>query len=153
MGRFTYDRDDAESILDAVIDAIESVRDGQPGERGALYSEVDPDALARVLASLRRSDQPDGIVEFPFDEYWVTVTAGGAIVVRREPDPRPPVVSSRDEFRAAIGGLLREAATNGVDVVGNWVAGGIDTPTGWDVDITEAGRDDHDRSSRTNGRA
>lgn len=153
MGRFTYDRDDAESILDAVIDAIESVRDGQPDERGALYSEVDPEALARLLVSLRRSDQPDGIVEFPFDDYWVTVTAGGTIVVRREPDRRPPVVSSRRAFRAALGSLLREAATNGVDVGGNWVASGIDASTGWDVDITEAGRDDHDRSPRTNGRS
>lgn len=153
MDRFTYDWNDAESILDAVVEAIESVRDGESGQVSALYSRVDPDALARLLASLRRSDQPDGAVEFPFDGYWVTVTAGGTIVVRRETDRRPPVISSPGDFRAALGCLLREATTNGVDVIGNWVADGIDAPIGWEVDITKAGQENPDRSPRTNGQS
>ena len=91
-----YQIGDDETILEAVLAAVESVTGTPPDDAVAadggteptpLYEVIDPDALAS-LSSPANPDQSDWRVSFPYCRCSVAVTSDDAVEVeRRSPNP------------------------------------------------------------------
>lgn len=76
---FQEPQDVSEAVVRTIADAEGiSPLDVQP----PLATVIDPDALDQVVASMTRwSDEPAGVVEFPYNGYIVSVTGGGVVSV------------------------------------------------------------------------
>lgn len=152
MDLFTHDWEGDSSVLESIVEAIESVRDPGPNDGEVLYAVVDPDALVRVLESLRRSGDPDSYVEFAYDRYRVTVTARGTIAVRSGWAGPPARIASESDFQAALDALLRKAVANGLAVEGGWTVTAEGGYPAWIVEIFEVEDRDGGRRSLVDGR-
>lgn len=139
--RWSADEAPSSSVVEAVA-AIEGV---EPTSLDRLYDSVDPDALDALFEP--SGDAPlrdgDGHVAFTFNGYRVTVAATGAIEIRRRSADAD--VTDEAAFEAALGVLVREAATNGVRVEGGWACGDASGSTEWGVEIYAVERGDRSR--------
>lgn len=77
----------SDEVTIAVVAAVADAEEVSPLELSPLAATIDPDALERVVASMRGCpDGPTGCVEFPYEGYVVTVTGAGDVDVRRRTD-------------------------------------------------------------------
>ena len=79
----SYDTETGKSLSKAVLQALEAVEgfelvDGQT----VVYEAIDLDALDALFG--REASSPDAFVSFPLEEYWITVSAGGAVTIRQD---------------------------------------------------------------------
>lgn len=75
--------EDRQAVSEAVIRTIADAEGISPLDvHPPLATVIDPDALDQVVASLTRwSDEPAGVVEFPYNGYIVSVTGDGVVSV------------------------------------------------------------------------
>lgn len=77
-----YEWGTVDSVASLVVETVAEVSGKSPMELEQLYARIDTDALNRLFQPL--ADGPSrtgGRVEFPFDDYVVSVHADGRIVV------------------------------------------------------------------------
>lgn len=79
----TYERDPDEPPSRSVIRAVAAVNGTDPTRLPPLYGAVDPDALDRLFdpAPGHPEPRPDCVVSFRYDDFAVTVSGDGRIVV------------------------------------------------------------------------
>jgi hypothetical protein len=78
----SYDPDDRNSAVLAIVDAISQVSGARPEELTPLHDVLDTDALTQVLSSCAGSRLT---VEFTFEGYPVLVSGRGEVVVQPPP--------------------------------------------------------------------
>lgn len=82
-----YDWDEIESVGSLVVETVAEFAGDPPTELERLYSRVDTDALDVLFRPVAGgASRTGGKVEFPFDDYFVSVHADGRIVVRSQQD-------------------------------------------------------------------
>lgn len=77
-----YEWEAVDSVGSLVVDAVAEVSGKSPTDLEQLYARVDTDALDALFRPI--ADGPSrtgGKVEFPFDDYVVSVHADGRVVV------------------------------------------------------------------------
>lgn len=83
--RTRHDFGGRRALSTTIIEAIEEATDLTEPSSRILADVVDPDCLDGLFRPVRhRTDREEGSVQFPLDEYSVTVHADGEIVVRRQ---------------------------------------------------------------------
>lgn len=85
--RTTHDAAPGKPLSRAVLQALEATEgvdlvDGTT----VVHDAIDLDALDGLFGQSATS--PDAFVSFPLEGYWITVSAGGSVTVRRD-GPRP----------------------------------------------------------------
>lgn len=71
-----------ESVGSLVVETVAEFSGKAPEELEPLYTRIDTDALNKLFRPVDDgSSRTGGKVEFPFDDYFVTVHADGRIVV------------------------------------------------------------------------
>ncbi len=82
-----YDWGSVESVGSLVVETVAEFAGASPTELEQLYARVDADALDRLFRPVADdASRTGGKVEFPFDDYFVTVHADGRIVVEASRD-------------------------------------------------------------------
>lgn len=77
-----YEWEDVDSLATLVVEMVVEVSGKSPMELEQLYARIDTDALDRLFRPIADgSSRTGGRVEFPFDDYVVSVHADGRVVV------------------------------------------------------------------------
>lgn len=82
-----YEWGSVESVASLVVETVAEFSGKEPTELERLYARIDTDALDRLFRPLAEGgSRTGGNVEFPFDDYVVSVHADGRIVVEPSRD-------------------------------------------------------------------
>lgn len=82
-----YDWETVESVGSLVVETVAEFADVSPTELEQLYARIDADALDRLFRPVADgASRTGGKVEFPFDDYFVSVHADGRVVVESSRD-------------------------------------------------------------------
>ena len=140
--RASHDWDEDVSLSCSIVEAIAEVRGRNVTEIEPLHSVIDPDALDKLFVNGDEgsSPDPDGVLEFSFEEYRVRVRASGEITILPLPDGTSESVADEAQFQEALETLVREAESNGIDFEGAWAIRDGSTSTDWGLEIYEVKR-------------